>query len=272
MLTYLWFFLAVIARTLGAVVICGLVVSLCRRLFVYLMGNGAGRAAVIATSVIGTPIHELGHAVMCLLFGHKITDMALWQPADKSGTLGYVTHAYNPKNPYHILGNLFIGIGPIFSGLGVLSLLLWLCFPYVWDMYRMAAWNAASGGFGELLVFGASLSSFPRLLVHAATDAAVPIWARILGAVGLLSVSLHIELSLEDIKGAAKAIPLYLLLAALLTAVCGLLGEGAMTAVGDALARFSCMLAALFSVVILISLLQVLVALPVFLLRKLFGR
>ena len=126
---YVLFFLRVLWYTLGAVVICGLAVSLCRKLFVSMMGGGFGRGVVLATSIIGTPIHELGHAVMCVLFGHRITAMSLWQPFSNDGNLGYVTHAYRRKNLYHILGNLFIGVGPIFSGLGVLTLALLLGFP-----------------------------------------------------------------------------------------------------------------------------------------------
>ena len=53
------------------------------------------------------------------------------QGYDIPETYGYVEHSYNPRNLWARLGNLFIGIGPIFSGLGVVVLLLWLCFPNV---------------------------------------------------------------------------------------------------------------------------------------------
>jgi hypothetical protein len=40
---------------------------------------------------IGTPVHELGHALFCVLFGHTIQDMKLFKPDKADGTLGYIT-------------------------------------------------------------------------------------------------------------------------------------------------------------------------------------
>ena len=72
---YIRFFLLAVWYTLGATVICGLGVFLCRTLFVRMLGGGAGRGVLLATSIIGTPVHEMGHALTCLLFGHAITDI-----------------------------------------------------------------------------------------------------------------------------------------------------------------------------------------------------
>ncbi len=273
---YVLFFLGTVWYTLGALVICGLCVSLCRRLFVYLMGGGVGRGIVIGTSLLGTPIHELSHALMCLLFGHRITEMRLWQPAASDGTLGYVTHSYNRRNPYHILGNLFIGIGPVLGGMGVLTLILALCFPGTLAAYMASAATLIEDGNASLVqgftLFFEGLRLFPSMVREAMTNGEVPVWARVIGVICLFSVSLHIELSPADIKGALKSVPLYLLLVLLLTVICGLAGASAMTAVLSALAAFSAYLSALFVLVLVVSLAQILLALPVFLIRKLAGR
>ncbi len=276
MTDYILFFLSILWYTLGAIVICGLVVSLCRRLFVRMLGGGVGRGIVIGTSILGTPIHELSHAVMCLLFGHKIVKMALWQPAAEDGTLGYVSHSYNKRNPYHVLGNLFIGIGPVLGGMGVLTLLLWLCFPAALDTYLTSARDVAASGDNSFVqgftLFLEGLRLFPDMVSEAMTDADVPVWVRILGVVGLISVSLHIELSPPDIKSALKSLPLYLVLVLLCTVVCALIGESAMDAVGSALALFSAWVTSLFVIVLVMAVAQVVIAFPFWLLRKLLIR
>ncbi|MBE0636932.1 MAG: hypothetical protein IH598_00255 [Bacteroidales bacterium] len=85
------------------------------------------RAEVFFTAWIGAPVHELGHALFCLLFGHKITKINLFTPNSKDGTLGLVEHSYNKKNLYHRIGSFFIGAGPIiFGALVILALLQFL--------------------------------------------------------------------------------------------------------------------------------------------------
>lgn len=65
---------------------------------------------------IGVMIHELGHAVFALLFGHRIVSIKLFDPDPYTGVLGYVYHTYDRDNPYQVIGNFFIGIGPIILG------------------------------------------------------------------------------------------------------------------------------------------------------------
>ncbi|MCF8275026.1 MAG: hypothetical protein K9I95_14470 [Flavobacteriaceae bacterium] len=65
---------------------------------------------------LGTAIHEIGHAIFCIIFGHKITEMKLFSIDTYSGTLGHVNHSYNPDSFYQQIGNFFIGIGPILFG------------------------------------------------------------------------------------------------------------------------------------------------------------
>ena len=88
----------------------------------------------------------------------------------------------------------------------------------------------------------------------------------------ILAVSQHISLSPEDIKNSLKAFPLYLAILLILTAVCGLIGAAAMDAVMGGLSVFSAYLTALFVIVLVSALIQLLVALPVWCLRMLFGR
>lgn len=272
-MSYVLFFLSALWYTLGALVICGLAVSLCRKLFLSMMGGGFGRGIVLATSILGTPVHELGHALMCLLFGHRITKMSLWQPNSPDGNLGFVTHTYRRRNPYHVLGNLFIGIGPVFSGLAVLSLALWAGFPATFSEYVSTASAMAAQGEGGVPLFLEGLKMLARIPREMTADGrAVPLWGQVIALLVILSVSQHVSLSPADVKGAATALPIYGVLLLILTAICGLLGQTAMDSVTAALSLFSAYMTALFTVVLVSSLIQLAVALPVWGLRMLFGR
>ena len=223
--------------------------------------------------ILTTIFHELGHALMCVLFGHRITAMSLWQPLSDDGNLGYVTHAYKKKNPYHILGNLFIAIGPIFSGLAVITVALRLGFPTAFTDYTAAAGQLAASGAGGLSLIREGLGMLPRILGELTdTGRAIPLWGQILSLLVVLSVSQHISLSPADLKGGATALPLYGLLLLILTAVCGLMGPAAMASVTAALRLFSGYMTALFTVVLVASLIQLLLALPVWVIRVLTGR
>ena len=272
-MTYVWFFLGALWYTLGAILICGTAVSLCRFLFIRMMGRGFGRGVVLATSMVGTPIHEMGHALMCILFGHRITAISLWQPLSDDGNLGYVTHAYRKKNLYHILGNLFIAVGPIFSGLAVITVALRLGFPNAFTDYASTAANLAAAGEGGLPLLREGVGMLPRMIGELTDQGrAVPLWGQILSLLVVLSVSQHISLSPADIKGGATALPLYGGLLLILTAICGLMGPEVMESVTTALRLFSGYMTALFTVVLVASLLQLILALPVWLIRVLAGR
>lgn len=268
MTEYVFFFLLALAYTLGAVVICGLAVSLLRKLFISMMGGRVGRGMVLATSFLGTPIHELGHAIMCLLFGHRIVKMSLWQPNSPDGTLGFVTHTYNRRNPYHVLGNLFIGIGPILSGLAVITLALYWGFPDTFGQYFTAAPLLASRGDTGLGLLAEGIRILPHMLDETIRDFSAPIWLRILMVLVILAVSQHISLSPADIKGALRSIPLYLAIILALTAVCAIIGRSAMDLVLGYLAIFSSYVTALFVLVLIASLIQIIIALPVWLIRR----
>lgn len=90
---------------------------------------GYPKIDMFVTGWIGTPVHELGHALFCLLFGHTIKDLKLFKPDKVDGTLGYITHSYDTKNLYHTIGNFFIGSGPILLGSTLLFLLFYIFLP-----------------------------------------------------------------------------------------------------------------------------------------------
>ncbi|MBM4355570.1 MAG: hypothetical protein FJ109_17575 [Deltaproteobacteria bacterium] len=78
---------------------------------------------VYALGWLGTPLHELGHALMCVVFRHEIQEIRLFKPDRKTGLLGFVEHSYNPRSPYQQVGNFFIAIGPVLLGAGAILVL-----------------------------------------------------------------------------------------------------------------------------------------------------
>jgi hypothetical protein len=91
-----------------------------------------GWNSVMFTGWAGTPVHELSHAALCPLFFHTINKVALFEPDQAAGRLGYVNHSYCPdgwKGKYAEMGNFFIGTAPLMGGTAVLLLLLWIFYP-----------------------------------------------------------------------------------------------------------------------------------------------
>ena len=88
-----------------------------------------GWKSVLWTGWLGTPIHELSHAIMCWVFQHKIKEIALFEPDRNSGRLGYVVHTFDTRNRFQRVGNFFIGIAPLIGGSIALAVLLWMFYP-----------------------------------------------------------------------------------------------------------------------------------------------
>jgi hypothetical protein len=83
-----------------------------------------GRKAVYFTAWIGTPIHELSHTLVHLLFGHEVIKVVLFKPEPETGVLGYVTYKYDTSSILHNVGCFFAGIAPLVGNLG-LAALVW---------------------------------------------------------------------------------------------------------------------------------------------------
>lgn len=259
-LSYLSDLAAWVLLTLGVILLCGLTVELCAAAFSRLIGRGSG-AVFDLTAVIGTPVHELGHAMMCPLFAHRIERVKLWSPRARNGMYGFVEHRYNRRNLWARLGNLFIGIGPILSGLGVTVLALWLCFPAQWNAHLSASTSLLGTSPTPTDLFRQSLSLLASLPSAFRAD-----WPRsLVGLLVILSVCLHIRLSWQDIKGSASAFWLYLALCAILSPLARLLGL--QSAILHALRLWSLQLLSLFVLILAFSLLWLALALLVCLFR-----
>jgi len=124
--------------------------SLIRRRLYQIMG--AKRYPVLL-GWLGIMIHETGHALFAILFGHRILKVKLFNRKAEHGILGYVASQYNPKSYYQRIGNLFVSVGPIVLGaLAVYIASLLLLGP---EVFRpMNAVTVNSDALGSLQAWG----------------------------------------------------------------------------------------------------------------------
>ena len=196
-------FVAQLLFTVGIVVASGFLISLLRKIFVYFSGNGA-YWVLLVTGVVGTPVHELSHALMCLIFGHRIDSMTLYRPCGPGGSLGCVKHSYNQKNLYHNIGHFFIGTAPIFCGGLVILLLMRILIP---DVYFQVA-PSLSGSFdmsemsfvGVMSDYGGALLHTVGAIFRLENLSMLGWWVFIVLAI---MIACHMELSVSDVRSGA---------------------------------------------------------------------
>ncbi|MGM9944141.1 MAG: hypothetical protein ACI33M_04310 [Lysinibacillus sp.] len=113
----------------GILIVVGCLIHIIERQSVKFIYKSFGLRGLLVTSWIGTPIHEFGHYLMCKIFNHQVIAVQ-WFPKDQhASVLGFVEHRYNSRSLYQKIGVFFISIGPLFSGLLALSLLLYVLLP-----------------------------------------------------------------------------------------------------------------------------------------------
>jgi hypothetical protein len=192
---------------LGIIFVFGLLLHLLARSTrnTYMKSVG-GVFDVYVTGWIGTPVHELGHALFCILFRHRIDEIRLFSPDPANGTLGYVAHSYNPDSRYQRIGNFFIGIGPILFGAVVLYALMYFLMPDMMILFSgvecQSAGLAQDINTGSLLnlwsAFYASLTGILSDIFDTRNFISWRFWVFLYLSFCIAS---HMELSPADIKG-----------------------------------------------------------------------
>ncbi len=115
------------------------------------------------TRWIGTPIHELSHAVMCIIFRHRIVKIE-W--VDPTGLGGAVIHQWNPKSYYQNLGNIFIATAPFYFGVSLVVLFTHFVFPHSSFISYVASISELLANIGQF----SDLSMIVTTLVHSVID------------------------------------------------------------------------------------------------------
>ena len=251
-------FLMQLIFTVGIIVLFGLLVAMLNKIF-YRNLASFGMAPCYITGFIGTPIHELSHALFCLIFGHKIHEIKLFQIGG-DGTLGYVNHSYNPKNIYHKIGNFFIGVAPIIGvSLAFYLLNLWL----VPDMAHQIANSAGSVDYTAGM--GAIMSGVINTVGIFFSYANSGEWWLLL-VIGIF-LALHMTLSGADIKGAFSGIIAYTVVLFLVNLILGLISTDLMNGFTQVIISMASFLINYLIISVVLSLVAVLFSLVI---KKIF--
>jgi|GEM_PF-458617 len=112
-----------LAAVFGFYLLFGVLLYLAERMTHVTYAKTIGWKGILWTAWLGTPVHETAHLVFCWIFRHRVNQVKFFSPDKESGTLGYVNHSYNPRSLYQSIGNLFIGLAPLFVGAAVIYLI-----------------------------------------------------------------------------------------------------------------------------------------------------
>ena len=197
-------------RLFGNIIIFGFILyllsSMTRRIFAKTLG---AKTELYITGWIGTPIHELSHALFCIIFNHKINDIKLF--TTKSDTIGYVLHSYDSRSWYQQIGNFFIGVGPIIMGTLIVYFLFLLLAPELKEnIFSVKIDYDKSAGILNIIYSGISniftsiLNIFSNIIKNILVSQSyknIGFWIFIYLSISIAS---HMELSPADISHAWK--------------------------------------------------------------------
>lgn len=205
----------------GVMIAVGFIIGFIERYIHTYLVLTFGRRGILLTAWIGTPIHELGHLLQCFIWGHRVIRVKLLLSNNTNGVLGYVEHQYNRNSIYQQVGNFFIGVGPIISGITTLIVGMYLLVPQ--SFYSLTTLIYQDGSFklgGVEETFGVILALISGLF--SLENVVNPFfWIYVLLGI---CISSHIALSKQDMKGSARgllAIYVVLLLLKLVTILLG---------------------------------------------------
>jgi hypothetical protein len=212
----------------GGIFIIGLLIHFFSQLTFKSLGRAFGSSGTYFVAWLGTPIHELGHALFCLIFMHRIEKVEFFNPDPVSGTLGYVAHRWNRRNPWAVLGNFFIGVGPVILGCFALFVTFYFLIPNssgVWSsvMVRVSEIEKGYSVGSYLTILGNSAFAMVRLIFTVDNLTGWRFWVFCYLSICVAS---NIRLSLSDIKGAISGSGLIILFFLVINLVGLLTGYG----------------------------------------------
>lgn len=161
----------------------------------YRVAGAFNRRWQLGTAVIGVPVHELAHALFCVVFGMRLREIRFFRPDPQSGQLGYVNFTYKRFSVIHRVGLFFVGVAPLLAG---------ACIVY-WGLEQMGV--SPMRGFLSIAdvsadprgFMGAVLEWLARLL-----EVALSSWLHFVLVFAISAVALHSAPSWADVAIAGK--------------------------------------------------------------------
>jgi len=216
-----------LASLFAGLVVFGLLINFLSKFTYHSMERAFGIRSAYILAWLGTPIHELGHSLFCLIFFHKIVEMKLFSPDPVQGTLGYVKHTWDKKNPWQVLGNFFIGVGPIILGSLVLFGVFYLLIPgssNVWSDIMAQSKALDSHAVGSYFrLWGSSSVELLKIIFTLSNLAGWRFWVFLYLAV---CISSNVRLSWADFKHTLSGLGCVILPFLLLNLIGMLVGSG----------------------------------------------
>lgn len=189
-----------------ALILCfyafGIILWLLEKLIVKNLGRKASLLYKI-TGIIGTTIHETSHAILCIVFGHRIEKIKFFDLNPQDGTYGFVEHSYKKKNLYHRIGNFFIGIAPLIFGGAVILLLMYFLLG---DTFSILMDISTSCSFCKIYIL--PFDAFAQIFSLNNLKS----WQFYVFILVSICIALHMNISNEDLKGSLTGIIVLILL------------------------------------------------------------
>jgi hypothetical protein len=152
---------------------------------------------------LGTAVHELGHLIFALIFGHHVSNVKLFSFNASNPEMGYVKHSFNKKNIYQNLGNFFIGIGPILLGGSALFIIGYFIFDIKFNTLTDSNLKIINSSVtqGVRDVFFSLYDALMYTLKSILQNEGIVWWKYVLFFYLLFAIGSSISLSKSDIKG-----------------------------------------------------------------------
>ena len=254
--------------TFGVVILFGLILGFLETKSQTYLYGAFGWAGIVVTGIIGTPIHEMAHFLMCLPFGIKVYEVSLFRPfaGRQDGILGYVTYSREPGNLVQTIGTLFVGIAPMILGPLVLIILFRLLVPECYKQVKDDIGKSLSDDNITIKsVLKSSAITVKSLIVHLFHFTKKTAARNIVMLYFLLAISSHTTLSVADI---VNALPGFIVIMTVYI-ILGFIAAASKQDIGKDILKSALTIAAFFMIALVFSIFATLISMGFF---SIFGR